>query len=166
RYFTAKVIAREDDPTIRIRQNLYLRALRTIPELEIHFGMFKRRTVQGRLLAEGNSLHKKRVSIEKFEEKGSDVNIATFMLVDCFQKECDVPVLISNDSDLAEPLRYIKTILKIPVGLVTPATFFTAELKRYSSFQRKISDKQLESSQFPRKLRDNKGEISCPEKWL
>ena len=166
RYFTAKVIATEDDPTIGIRQNLYIRALRTIPELEIHFGKFKRRTVKGKLLAEGNSLHKNIVKIEKFEEKGSDVNIATFMLVDCFQKECDVPVLISNDLDLAEPLKYIKTIFKLPVGLVTPATFFTADLKRYSSFRRKISDTQLESSQFPRKLRDIKGEISCPKKWL
>ena len=165
KYFTAEVIATEDDRTIKERQDFYLRALRTIPEIEIHFGKFKRRTVKGRLLAKGNSLHKKIVEIEKFEEKGSDVNIATFMLVDCFQKECEIPVLVSNDSDLSEPLKYIKTILKMPVGLVTPATFFMAELKRYSSFRRKISDTQLESSQFPHTLKDNKSEISCPKKW-
>ena len=166
RYFTAEVIATEDDRTIKERQDIYLRALRTIPELEIHFGKFKRRTVKGKLLAEGNSLHKNIVEIEKFEEKGSDVNIATFMLVDCFQAKRNIPVLISNDSDLAEPLKYIKTILKMPVGLVTPTDSFTTDLKCYSSFQRRISEEQLKSSQFPHTLKDSQGEISCPKKWL
>ena len=121
RYFTAKVIPSDSNPGVRQRQDVYLRALRTIPEIEIHFGLFKKQNVKGKLLAEGNSLHEQIVKISKFEEKGSDVNIATFMLVDCFQNKCDVPILLSNDSDLTGPLKYIKTTLKLPVGLITPA---------------------------------------------
>ena len=120
RYFTAKVIPSDSNPGVRQRQDVYLRALRTIPEIEIHFGSFKRRTIKGELLEKSNPPHKKIVEISKFEEKESDVNIATFMLVDCLKNECDVPILLSNDSDLTGPLKYIKTILKLPVGLITP----------------------------------------------
>ena len=93
-------------------------------------------------------------------------DVTPFMLADCFQKECDVPVLLSNDSDLAEPLKYIKTTLEMPVGLITPAHFFVAKLKRYSFFSKKISDEQLKTAQFRLKLKDDDGEFSCPKDWL
>ncbi|MCY4304033.1 MAG: NYN domain-containing protein [Aestuariivita sp.] len=166
RYFTAKVTPNERDPDVAERQNIYLRALRTIPEIEIHFGSFKKRTAKGKLLEKGNPSHKKIVEISKFEEKGSDVNIATFMLIDCFQKACDVPILLSNDSDLTEPLKYIKTILKLPVGLITPVDFWVSKLHKYSSLRRKISDERLRNAQFPLKLKDDLGEFSCPKEWL
>ena len=54
----------------------------------------------------------------------------------------------------------------MPVGLITPAHFFVAKLKRYSFFSRKISDKQLKAAQFPPKLKDKQGEFSCPKNWL
>ncbi len=165
RYFTARVIDQPDDPSIESRQHMYLRALKTIPEVEIHFGQFKRRTVYGQLLEKDNPLYKKKVKISKFEEKGSDVNIATFMIADCFQNKCDVPVLLSNDSDLSEPLKFIKTVLKKPIGLVTPTSSFVTELKRYSSFRRKISEEGFKSSQFSQTLKDRAGTFSCPKKW-
>ena len=58
---------------------------------------FKKRTVYRELLEKNNPLYKKKVKISKFEEKGSDVNIATYMIADCLQKKCDVPVLLSID---------------------------------------------------------------------
>lgn len=42
------------------------------------------------------------VEVLKSEEKGSDVNLATYLLVDCYRSDCDVAVIVSNDSDLAE----------------------------------------------------------------
>ena len=165
RYFTSLIIPNKDLHT-REKQDLYIRALQTIPEIEIHYGLFREREIKGKLLEEDNPSYKKVVRISKFEEKGSDVNIASFMLADCFQKECDVPVLLSNDSDLAERLKCIKTKLKMPVGLITPASFFVTELKSYSSFRRKISDKQLKAAQFPPKLKDEQGKFSCPKDWL
>ena len=165
RYFTAKVKSKEGDFDTRVRQNFYLRALKTIPEIEIHFGQFKKRTVKGKLLAAGNPLHKKIVEISKFEEKGSDVNIATFMLTDCFQQKFDVPVLLSNDSDLTEPLKYIKMTKKKPVGLISPAHSFVKQLERYSTIRRKITDQQLEAAQFPYELKDQRGDFFCPNVW-
>ena len=106
------------------------------------------------------------IAASKFEESSSDVNIATFMLIDCFQKACDVPILLSNDSDLSEPLKYIKTILKLPVGLITPVDFWVSKLHKYSSLRRKISDEQLKNAQFSLRLKDDQGEFSYPKKWL
>src|SRR6266446_9796340 len=40
RYFTAFVTPRPSDPQQRVRQEIYLRALRTIPNLTIHTGHF------------------------------------------------------------------------------------------------------------------------------
>src|SRR4051812_12536392 len=40
KYFTAKVSARPDDPGQPTRQQAYLRALATLPEMEIYFGHF------------------------------------------------------------------------------------------------------------------------------
>ena len=40
RYFTARVSARPNDPDQPTRQQTYLRALATIPEIRVHFGHF------------------------------------------------------------------------------------------------------------------------------
>jgi hypothetical protein len=45
------------------------------------------------------------VKVVKNEEKGSDVNLATCLLIDAFDKAFDAAVVITNDSDLAEPIR-------------------------------------------------------------
>ncbi len=64
--------------------------------------------------------------VTKMEEKGSDVNIATYMLADAFRKDCDQLIVITNDSDLAEPVRIINKELRIPVGIFNPQTNDTA----------------------------------------
>ena len=47
----------------------------------------------------------KTVQVMKSEEKGSDVNLATYLLVDAFDDDYEAAVVVSNDSDLAEPIR-------------------------------------------------------------
>ena len=60
------------------------------------------------------------VEVIKTQEKGSDVNLATFLLLDAFRQESDIAVVISNDSDLKEPIRVLIEELGVPVGLVNP----------------------------------------------
>lgn len=43
RCFTAKVSARPNDPDAPTRQATYIRALRTLPMISIHFGSFRKR---------------------------------------------------------------------------------------------------------------------------
>lgn len=54
------------------------------------------------------------------EEKGSDVNVATHLLADIFQQTVDAAIVVSNDSDLALPLRVART--QVPVGTVNPGS--------------------------------------------
>ncbi len=43
KYFTAPVKEKSHDPSNTIRQNIYLRAIRLIPNIEIIFGQFKKK---------------------------------------------------------------------------------------------------------------------------
>jgi hypothetical protein len=125
RYFTALVRAKPGDPHARQRQETYIRAVNTLPNLSVHFGHYLASTVSARLASPlaGGPLY---ANVLKMEEKGSDVNIATYMLVDAFRADCDQLVVITNDSDLAEPVRIISKELKIPVGIFNPHTVDTA----------------------------------------
>lgn len=59
-------------------------------------------------------------TVRNREEKGSDVNVATHLLANIFLKEIDAAIVISNDSDLALPLKIARTL--VPVGTVNPGT--------------------------------------------
>ena len=41
--------------------------------------------------------------IDKTEEKGSDVNLASHLLLDAFRGDFDVAAILSNDSDWSHP---------------------------------------------------------------
>jgi uncharacterized LabA/DUF88 family protein len=103
RYFTARVSGKVD-PDAPNRQAMYLRALGTLPLVSVHFGTFLTNKVWMPLVAPTTKGPRK-VEVFKTEEKGSDVNLASWLLLDVFRKACDTVVVISNDSDLAEPVR-------------------------------------------------------------
>jgi uncharacterized LabA/DUF88 family protein len=58
------------------------------------------------------------------EEKGSDVNVASHLLLDVMTKQVDAAVVVSNDSDLRFPVRHARTL--VPVGLVNPRNSYPA----------------------------------------
>ncbi|HVX23523.1 MAG TPA: NYN domain-containing protein [Acidimicrobiales bacterium] len=64
------------------------------------------------------------VSYLNLEEKGSDVNVASHLLADVFNGEVEAAVVISNDSDLALPLKMARQ--RVPVGLVNPGVRYLA----------------------------------------
>ena len=61
------------------------------------------------------------------EEKGTDVNVASHLLMDVLQRRVDAVVVISNDSDLKLPVRTARD--QVPVGLVNPrGGYFAGDL--------------------------------------
>lgn len=64
------------------------------------------------------------VSYAHREEKGSDVNVASHLLVDVLTDRVDAAVVISNDSDLEFPISFART--RVPVGLVNPSGSYLA----------------------------------------
>lgn len=151
RYFTADISGKRD-PEAPERQRAYLRALRRIPEVSIHKGRFLVTTKWARIANPHPSYIKPdpvTVMVEKTEEKGSDVNLASFLLRDAFLNDYDVAVVVSNDTDLVEPIRMAKVELGKVVGLICPAQSPARSLRNVASFCRFITPSRLAAAQFP-----------------
>lgn len=123
KYFTAHVKARPRDPNQPVRQQTLLRALRTIPGITIHLGDFRDRTRRV-IVAPTDPLAGRRIDALVTEEKGSDVNLATELLIDGFRSDYEAAVVVSDDSDLIAPIRATRQILKLPVGILNPMLEF------------------------------------------
>jgi len=165
KYFTARVSARKGDPHKPTRQQIYLRALRTLPDLDIIYGRFLSHDVV-MPLAEPVPGRPKCAKVIKTEEKGSDVNIAAHLIYDGYRRAYDVAVLVTNDSDLLEPIRIVHTELGLPVGILNPHEQTPSRvLLRYASFIRHIRHGVLAASQFPETLTDEKGTFHKPPVW-
>lgn len=59
------------------------------------------------------------VSYAHMEEKGSDVNVATHLLLDVLDGHVEAVVVVSNDSDLKLPIQRARE--RVPVGVVNPS---------------------------------------------
>jgi len=161
-YFTARVSSRPYNPTAAHDQSLYIRALKTIPNLHIVFGEFLTHSVPMYLTG---VVPAQKVWVDKTEEKGSDVNLASHLLRDAYGKRFEVAVLVTNDSDLAEPVRIVAQEIRLPVGILNPHQFHSRQLKQYATFIKRIRQGELASSQFPRTLTDRKGTFTRPAGW-
>lgn len=167
RYFTARIQPRPNDPHGKIHQDVYLRALATLPGVSIHLGQFKTGTVR-MALAQPPATGPSTVEVIKTEEKGSDVNLATFLLVDAFRRDCDMSVVISNDSDLFEPIRVLKQDLGRPVGIINPhppGKRSRELLSLQPTLYKQIRRGGLARAQLPPTLVDVRGHIHKPANW-
>jgi hypothetical protein len=106
------------------------------------------------------------VSVARREEKGSDVNVVSHLLLDLLYRRVDAAVVISNDSDLAYPITQAREL--IPVGLVNPTRGYPVGSLNDSP-TRGVGDHwwyQLTSADLTgAQLPDPIGKISRPAGW-
>lgn len=132
RYFTARVRPQPDDPKAPKRQNTYLRALSDAPLVKCITGGTRcttsgrrvpRMTSPSRICSgqhlrpkpfmrwmwsrakKRNTKHYVKAYILVDEEKGSDVNLATYLMYDVFKGGNRSALVFSNDTDRREPIR-------------------------------------------------------------
>ncbi len=166
KFFTARVKKNADDPGKTTRQDLYLQAIQTLPNVEIVWGQFKKRTIKGFLCYSQGLETKQKVIVSKFEEKNSDVNIATDMIEDGYQNKYECAALISNDTDLVTPLLRIKYNLEKLVVVISPYGKVHVDLKKASHYSKGIKNNNIfQKSQFPLKLNVSGRAIHCPREW-
>jgi hypothetical protein len=164
KYFTALVTSRPSNPDQSLRQQLYLRALKTVPGVSIHYGHFLTHEVMMPLVtAPGQRQQYARVV--KTEEKGSDVNLATHLLHDAHMGRFDIAVVVSNDSDLLEPIKIVREQLGKKVGLLNPHKNPSRALLPHIDFIKAIRAGVLGASQFPPTLTDAHGTFTKPASW-
>jgi hypothetical protein len=167
RYFTARVGPGEGDARQPLRQQAYLSALETIPCLSIHYGHFLSHPTRMPIHPRPPT-GPKTVEVMRTSEKGSDVNLATYLLLDGFRRDYEQALVISNDSDLALPIELARKELGLPVGVLFPCVSQgrpSSKLRSVATFWRRIDAHALKRSQFLNQLSDATGAIVKPAKW-
>lgn len=169
KYFSAQLKPRTNDPGIGQRQQIFWRALRTTG-VEIIEGKFS--FVKQRL-----PLHPEQVDgtgkvittlIKRPEEKGTDVALASHLILDALDGVADSYAVLTNDSDLAPPVEML-TQRGQDIALVSVAgssynkAFDVAGIRTV----RQIRKGTLQASQFPATIVDDQGRtIRKPPTWL
>lgn len=162
-YFTALV----DGPG-RPRQEIYLKALATLPLVTVVLGRYKYKRVKCHVppCAHLGSRH---FSVP--EEKRTDVNIAVQMLDDAYQDTCDSFVVVSGDSDLVPGVNRVKSrfpqkevIIYVPTR--DPVRGAAVELRTSGDKHRDFPLGLLRPCQFPASVPDGAGgTINKPVTW-
>jgi len=111
------------------------------------------------------------MTVQSFEEKKTDVNIATYLLKDAYEGNVDVAVVISNDSDLCEPLRICKEELGIIVVAVNPVSNSMRkqarfnQLKYVSSRSYELHSSAIRLNQMPATIKRDGNTVTKPAGW-
>ena len=175
-YCTAPVKVRPDNPQAGQRQEIYLRALSTLPNVEVIKGQFQVKTTRMPLnpdpqceccgtLREGcRCCEGPTVGVVKTEEKGSDVNVAVQLVADGFMDRYDVALVISGDSDIQPAVDIVREKLGKQVITLDPRN------RRYRPLvgdeHRRARAEALGACQFPEVITTSGGqEITRPPTW-
>ena len=185
-YCTARVdgLANPSNP---LDQDVYLRALIASGSADhIEYGYYVTRVKRGALAeSRGKSIHYLDqngaplsasarpvvVGVAQREEKGSDVNVAAHLLLDCLTGVVDAAIVISNDSDLAFAIQTART--KVPVGVVNPSPNYLAGALRGKPsdgvgghWWYRLTDVDFLSSQLPDPIADGqRAPLTKPITW-
>ena len=178
KYFTARIQSTLNDPSKDNRQDIYLQAVQTLQEVKIVYGKFKKRDIKASLsiknpetLKQIQRIMGRRVfQFSKYEEKETDVNLATHIMYDCCKSDISSIVVLSNDTDLKSPLWFARKRFKKRVIVITPPenkkgslTLKTAQqhLQKISHKNISLEEVHLKNSQFS----DVVNGISKPKSW-
>ena len=155
KYFTTRISGPPDKSK---RQTTFLEALETLSDFEIYYGHYLSKPITCRNCGQ---------SWPRFEEKMTDVNIATEMLVDAFSDKFDTALLISADSDLVRPVETIKKMFpQKRVIVFFPPNRSSAALKAVANVQLSIGHSLLAKCQFPDKVIKADGYVlQRPSEW-
>jgi hypothetical protein len=106
------------------------------------------------------------VSVARREEKGSDVNVVSHLLLDVLRGVVDAAVVISNDSDLSFPIREVRKL--VPVGLVNPTKGYRAGALAGTTHEGagghwwyQLTAADLHAAQLPKFV----GRLARPKEW-
>ena len=157
-YFTARIRDSRGNAEDAKRQTTYLDALATLDRLEIHEGHFLEKIRECRRC--GNRW-------PDYEEKMTDVNIATRMLVDAHEDRFDTAILVSADSDLVSPVSEIRD--RFPAKRVIaamPPRRHSHDLAMAAHGHFQIGEQKIRKSQLPEAIpTDTNFVLRRPETW-
>jgi hypothetical protein len=155
KYFTSRI----KEPSDKVkRQSTYIEALSTLADFTVYYGKYQ---IVARVCSECG-----RTSLVP-NEKMSDVNIATELLVDAFRDRFDTALIVSADSDLKGPIVAVRR--EFPsrrIVAIFPPERHSVELACVASAYFTLGRARIESSLFPPEVRKADGFVlECPAEW-
>lgn len=155
KYFTTVVKQPEDK---RRRQQVFLDALQTIPNFQVHYGQFLSETIVCRRCGHAYTTH---------HEKMTDVNISVEMMADAAQDKFDTALLVSADSDLAGVVETVQNLFRPKrVIIVLPPDRNSFALKKVANGTLHIGHVELAKSLFPEQITGRDGIVlRRPKEW-
>lgn len=173
RYYTAPILARmSDDPKSVQRQRIYLQALRRMypDQLKIVEGRIAVTTPFQRLVKPIPSAPDVlRVQVYDFNEKKTDVSLASDLLAGAWTGAFDQAVICSNDTDLDPALATLrKHHPQLRLGIVAPvkgsdSRYIAADLKKHADWSKTLSLVHIANAQLPERIPASS--LCRPETW-
>ena len=162
RYYTAPVLGRmSDDPGSTQRQRQYLQALKKLYPYRLVI-------VEGKIQASKPHLRLAKlipglpelqiVQVLDFNEKKTDVNLASDLITGAWTHSYEQAVICSNDSDLEGALAAVKKHHpRLKIGIVAPISresfrYISGDLAQYADWQKILSRAHIAASQLPSKI--------------
>ncbi len=147
KYFTSSV---NNNPEKQKKQITYLEALESVG-IKIYYGNYQSSNVHCKKC---NNIWK------KYNEKMTDVNIATQILIDAYQDNYDMAMLMSGDSDLVPPILAVNEMFKNKrVFVAFPPKRHSSSVAIHAKGSLTIGRKKLLESQFAMKVQKNDGYV-------
>ena len=157
-YFTSRLRADNRSGQSIAKQNTWLAALATRPDISCHFGHYLLRTVQC------NSCKDTWI---RPEEKMTDVNIATQLIVDGYEDNYDMAMVVSGDSDLTTPIMHIRE--RFPnkrVLVVFPPERHSKQLRQTAHSHTILGEDKLRKNLLPDEIAAPSGFVlKRPHTW-
>jgi uncharacterized LabA/DUF88 family protein len=154
-YFSAK----PTDLQKSKRQDAFFQANKLNPKFNLFLGKYLTKDIRCKYCHKIN---------HSFEEKETDVRIATAMLADVYQKRCDITMLVSADSDLVPPIERIKELAPSHKIIVCfPPNRHSFNLKKWSNGIKTLTEyKMYEECVLPETITLPDGFLlKRPDKW-
>jgi uncharacterized LabA/DUF88 family protein len=154
KYFTSRV---SNNPDKQKRQSTYIDALESV-NVKIYYGNYQPENVECKRC---------RNIWRKYNEKMTDVNIATEMLIDAYQDNFDMAMLISGDSDLVPPIKAIHNLFNNKrVFVAFPPKRQNQSVAINAKGSITIGRKKLVDSQFEPEVISKTGyKLTKPKDW-
>lgn len=156
KYFSAK----PNDIDQSLRQNAFFQANQENPKFKLILGKYLKKSIT--CFNCGNIIH-------TYEEKETDVRIATQIVADAYQKNCDISIVVSADSDMI-PAIELATEASQKVFIYFPPHQYSSNLATMG-LGKPIHMKQYES-RFKQcilpdvvHLKKANFDLHIPEKW-
>lgn len=167
--FTALVDPQKHVSDRRDRQKRYLKALGSLPKVQIILGKYQERTVTCRAQA-----CPRRLEYPVPEEKKTDVNMAVHLLEDAFRDQTDSMVVVSGDSDLEPAVEWVRrNHPKIKITVYIPVLEAERQQRRNDNYNRMgVTCKPLPLADIPRHLFPptvpvhEKESVTRPAEWV